>query len=205
MIGSKKMVKSFMKRVVTDERGLTLVETLVSTAIIAVVMILAANIIILFFETDRQATDELTLEGVGRDLLAHVVESSRTAYIDYDYYASVPLPVEESQLALRHLSGEQTTYWFYGSVLYICVVGPDASCPNGGDPSVDAEWDQLSPSAAALNGGGFLIRPSIAPYISYSAIPPDDAPFVTIRFSMEGEQVDTPILQTSFTPRLYVR
>jgi len=194
-----------------NNSGLTLVETLIATAIIAIVMVIATNLILLFMQTESETGDMLALEGVSRQILSQITEISREGYVDYDHYSSLPLAFQQEQLAFRDLSGVQTVFWFYtdatiGTHAYICEAQFNAPpCPNSGNPIIDPEWNRVDPQDITLEHAWFYIRPDTAPYISG---PPfsDTAPIIIVTLQLLGKDgAVSNLIQTSFTTRMYVR
>jgi prepilin-type N-terminal cleavage/methylation domain-containing protein len=194
----------------TSPSGFTLVEVLIATAVISVVMVLASNLLLLFFQSQSESRDTLYLEAELRQILFRMVEASREGYVDYDFYSTTP-DAEPEFLAIRTLAGVQTVFWFYdnGSEtnVYICTDVPlDDACSNSVDPELDSSWSQMNPENTRVAYGAFRISPDDPPYLSGGTVS-DEAPFVVVRMQLlsEDSEVTSPIVQTSFTPRIYDR
>lgn len=195
-----------------NQAGLTLVETLIATAVIAIVMVLVTNVILLFLKTESETGDQLLLEGVSRQVISQIVEYTREGYVDYEYYGAPPVALNQDQLAVRDLNGNQTVFWFFTDAsterhLYVCHAEySSASCPSIGDPSVNPQWERVDPNSVDFMSASFYLRPDTAPYIGPGPTYSDTAPIVTISMQLSGDDgATTPLIQTSVTTRIYAR
>lgn len=191
--------------------GFTLVEALVASALLSIVVIIVVTMSIQFFGTQRTTRDELYLEGTARQIISLMTERSREAIVDYTFYdGGAPATNPEQFLALRTVEREQTVFWFYDRNVYICDgKAADEECDHAVDPAIfGGDWTRMNPTDISVTIGEFLIEPTSAPYYDDTTLPASDqSPLVTITMELHAYQnnVYSDILQTSITPRLYVR
>lgn len=191
--------------------GFTLVEVLVATALLSIVIIIVVSLSLQFFGTQRTTRDELYLEGTARQILSLMTERSRESIVDYTYYDDGrPSTDPQEFLALRNMERVQTVFWFYDKELYICDgKAADEECDHTVNPAiVGGDWTRMNPTDVTIAVGQFLIQPSSAPYYDDTTLPAtDESPLISITMELYAFQseVRSALLQTSITPRLYVR
>jgi len=193
----------------TAQNGFTVVELLIATAVMSIVMVLASNLLILFFRSQDTSRDKLYLEAEVRQIFSRIAETSRQGRIDYDFYAAEP-SAEPDFLAFRDSYGSQTVYQFFGLdgfvSVYVCTTSTlNDSCDKTVDPSADAAWAQMNDESTNFPIHRFTGLPDDPPYLR--ATTTDVSPVVTVVMQLElsGTSSVSPVLQTSLTPRLYAR
>ncbi|MFH1426228.1 MAG: prepilin-type N-terminal cleavage/methylation domain-containing protein [Candidatus Kerfeldbacteria bacterium] len=196
------------------QTGFTLIEVLVSTAVIGIVVVIAVQLLLIFFEVQQETRDILYLEGNARNTLALIAERTRHGYVDYGYYAGAPKD-EPEYLALRNMEDALTVFRFYdhgfGEIdLFMCDDAKyDADCPKLVDPSLHPNWDQVNDGSIRFDYGSFLIFPDDPPYLEPGVLIPsvDVVPTIQIFMKMRTEETlaETPHIQTGFVTRIYVR
>lgn len=195
-----------------SNNGFTLVEVLIATMVMSIVMLLASNLLLLFFRSQDTSRNTLFLESEVRQILSRIVETSRTSRIDYDFYPTTPAE-EPFILAFRTPEGIQTVYWFYkpdGSptaTVYVCANKPIAeSCDTSVDPATTGDWAPMNDRQTALTLGSVSTLPRTAPYFTDST-PSDQPSVITVTMQMQllNSTAQSPVIQTTFTPRIYGR
>lgn len=194
------------------QSGFTLVEVLISTTIISIVMVLASNLLLLFFRSQDTSRNTLYLEAEIRQIVSRIVETSREARIDYDFYGG-GAPIDQPEfLAFRTATGVQTVYWFYTGTsttdMYVCANKPiDETCSVPADPSVSADWARMNDTQTSFLVGSFFVGPDSDPYPFSGTPTTDQTPGVVMSFQMElvGTSAESPVVQTTVTPRIYAR
>ena len=209
MIGSISMFKN------QTQSGFTLVEALIATAVLSIVIVIVVGMSLQFFGTQRVTRDQLRLEGVARQTYSLIAERTREAIMDYTFYDDgAPLSDPSVFLAVRDDQRVQTVFWFYddGSnvQLYICDDKEiDEECDYSADPTVSGgDWELAIPDDIELKVAKMHIQPTSPPYYDDSTPPASDqSPVVsvTMQLALIDSDTSTAVLQTSVTPRLYVR
>ncbi len=198
----------------STKRGFTLVEVLVSTAVISIVMVLVLNLIVIYFRAQSRVYADLYVESTARQIFSGIGERTLEGFIDYDYYLNGNPSNMPEALALRSVDGRQTVYWFWDDFsgdqqLYVCPDMPqDSSCPIGAtvNPITHPDWYKVNPDNVKFSGGEFRVYPDDAPYMVAGAPLSDDSPFVTVVMAIEPDEGESsPLLQTAFSTRVYVR
>lgn len=196
------------------QEGFTLVEALIATAVLSIVIVIVVGMSLQFFGTQRTTRDQLYLESVARQSYSLMTERSREAIMDYTFYDDGAPYADPSQfLAVRDDERQQTVFWFYDDgttvELYLCDdKAIDEECDHAADPSLGGDWEAVTATDITLPVAEFSIQPTSPPYYDDSTPPASDqSPLITITMQMElvDEGTTTPVLQTSITPRLYVR
>lgn len=192
-------------------KGVTLVEALVTTAVVAIVFLVATQVLVVFFDSSSTAVKDLSADGQARQVISLVAERTREGFVDYAYYPSLPLAATQQQLALRDLSGHQSVFWFFTdpsagtTSLYLCEAELGDTCPTVGNPPTDPEWDVVNGEAITLVSGRFMLRPATPPYFVSPAVQSNTQPLVTVSMVVHADSGDDVLLQTSFTSRFYAR
>lgn len=196
----------------TDSKGFTLVEVLVATAVIGVAIALAVDLFVIFFQNEHTAGNEIALDADARTTLSLMIERTRQGYVDYEFYDAAP-SAEPTYLAVRDVAGNQTVFWFAADAqekinIYLCDGKTlEQTCPKNVDPEADGNWKQLNPEDTVVPVGLFRVIPDVAPYVVPDVTWSNEQPLITVVLQLQKEnQADTSsVIQTSFTPRLYVR
>lgn len=190
--------------------GFTLVEVLIATMIISIVMVLASNLLLLFFRSQDTSRNTLYLEAEVRQIVSRIVETARTSYIDYDFYAAAPT-AQPDLLAFRTSDGLGTVYWFYSNGsqtnVFVCAnKAIDEECDTSANPEIGGDWARMNDTQTDLLLGMVNITPDTAPYLT-DATPSDQAPLIIMSLQMElsSGAAQTPVIQTTITPRIYAR
>ncbi len=195
----------------TGSKGVTLVEALVTTAVVAVVFLVATQVLVVFFDSSSVAVTDLSADGQARQMVSLVSERTREGFVDYAYYPSLPLAPQQEQLAVRDLSGHQSVFWFFldaapgNTSLYLCEAELGDTCPTAGNPSIDPEWEAVNGEDVTLVSGQFFIRPATPPYFVSPTAQSNMQPLITVSLVVAAESGDDVLLQTSLTPRFYAR
>lgn len=192
------------------KQGFTLIEALVSAAVAGIMIVVIVGTFTVFQKLQNTSRKDLALQGIARQILNSIAESTRTSFVDYDFYAGNPT-AESQYLALRSTEGIQTVFEFYnpgtGISLYVCTDKPfDSTCAKGVDPSTHADWAKLNPDSASFVAGSFFVQPSSPQY--YDTTTSDNPQLITLR--MQLTSTVTPVstsemIQTTLTPRVYGR
>lgn len=197
----------------SKQAGFTLVEVLIATMVMSVVMVLASNLLLLFFTSQDTSRDTLYLEAEVRQILSRIVETSRESLVDYSFYTATPSD-EPTLLAFRSPEGIQTVYWFYTNLaattadIYVCDNMPfDDSCDKTVNPSSSTEWSRMNDSQTNFVLGSFTVSPDTSPYVSSATTPTDQAPLITItaQLQLSDGSTQSSVIQTTVTPRIYDR
>lgn len=215
MIGSTNMHRSNRQlHTQAGTTGFTLVEALIATALLSIVIVMVVGMSLQFFGTQRVARDELYLEGTARQTFALIAERSRESIVDYTFYDDgTPSSDPDQFLALRNEERDQTAFWFYDTgtevALFMCDdKQADEECDHTADPTAGGDWAQVTPDDIELTVARFPFSPTSPPYYDDTTPPASDqSPIVTIVMQLQLLDSDTAtdVLQTSLTPRLYVR
>ncbi|PIW36455.1 MAG: hypothetical protein COW24_05370 [Candidatus Kerfeldbacteria bacterium CG15_BIG_FIL_POST_REV_8_21_14_020_45_12] len=197
-----------------SREGFTIIEVLVSTAVISIATALMLQLIMVYFSAQNRTYSTLYSESIARQMIADIGEHVFEGYIEYDVYpGGHPISMQEI-LPLRSLSGIETVYWFWTDAggskqLYRCSDVPqDSFCPVGGtvDPSVDPMWHKMNPDDIIFSSGEFRVFPDDNPFISGGAPLTNESPLVQVVMQLnqpEGSQ--SPLFETAFASRIYVR
>src|SRR3989339_1627636 len=181
--------------------GFTLIELLIATAVISIVMVAATSLLMIFFRTQRIVKDKLYMHANARYITSLIAEHMYEGMIDYDAYSQYMYDPQH-MLVIRNRAGSQTIFWFDSTDhnMYLCKNNP---------PSQEcANWSQLNPSDMKFTVGAFSVYPLESPYSSGIDVPlTNDSPFVTtmMQLKMNDGANETPLIQTGFTSRYYVR
>lgn len=195
--------------------GFTLVEVLVATAVISIATIIAVQLLFIYFGIQQETRDILYLEGASRNALSLMAERVRHGFIEYGYYTTTPAD-EPEYLAVRDKSGELTVFWFRDAGggtydLFMCDdKRPDETCAKGVNPEIHPDWNQVNDATSKFVYGRFGIVPFQDPLFTGPGQlePASDTQSlvqVYMRMVAEGSGTQTKHIQTTFTPRLYVR
>lgn len=178
--------------------GFTLVEILIATGLLGTVIVVATNLLFSFFSSQSQSQNVLVLESATRQMITRIVEQTVSNLVVEEKSGAVESPVA-SVLFLTNVAGGVTKYVFEGSNLFVCE-GTVEACV--GLPSTNpAAFSQMNPDDFTLTHGEFLINRVYESNAEYAH------PLITIKMKLRYEQtgVESPLLQTSFTPRVYVQ
>ncbi len=198
-----------------NKKGYTLIEVLVATAIIALVVTVATQILLLLLNSQFVLNDQLEMDNKIRQMVLRVTDELYYGFIDYDYYPSAPSDYPEI-LAIRRPTGEQIVYWFQDDTegrysLFRCQAAQNASCPIGPSVTPDPpDWQRVNDYHSQFSEGYFFVQPDTDSIGRSGPSSSDVAPFIIVHMQMqkyEQEAVDvfSSIIQTAITPRIYVR
>jgi prepilin-type N-terminal cleavage/methylation domain-containing protein len=213
MIGNIKVNRKH--RFFAQGAGFTLVEVLISTAIISIAMVVVVQMFFIFYASAERTYAILRMESEARRILADISTVARESRIDYDFYATVP-SAEPQFLAMRDGTGEQSVWWVFSSGgetdLYLCNGKPlNDSCSKPATPVGDPDWAQVNAGDIDLVSGKFAVSPSQDPLFPGATLTPasNQAPFMRIVFQLQSGPADnsteSPIIETAVTPRFYAR
>ncbi|MGB0757705.1 MAG: PilW family protein [Patescibacteria group bacterium] len=191
-------------------KGFTLVEVLVASAIFVTTTVLVADIFVRTNDTQRktQAIQETATDA--RFAFEAVSREARLGEIDYDYYSGSIDVAGESELALRNTQsdpirfGLQTTGCPSGSTscLSVCI---QETCTG-------SDWVPLSPSGIEVTSLNFLIQPDQSPFevTGSDTYNNNIQPRITIIMTTENTTSDarelaTFTMQTTVSSRFYRR
>lgn len=194
---------------IKDNKGFSLIEVLVATAVISIIMVAATALLVTLFRAQREAREMLAMQTHARYVVNLITEHTHNAFIDYDFYTGGNPSAQEEFLALRTTEGIQTVFWFKKqggqATLWLCDEKPiDQTCA----ANTDTDWSQVTPNDFLLSVGQFTITPSSSPYFTTDgSAPADVSPVVTLRLKLQMQRTgnESDLIQTALTPRYYVR
>lgn len=197
------------------QSGFTLIEVLISTAIISIAIVVVVQLFFIFYSSAERSYSILLMEADARRIIAHITNRARESRVDYDFYASVP-SAEPHFLALRDGDGRQTVYWIFGAGsdfdLFFCDgKALTESCSKPASPLGDPDWAQMNADDITLLSGRFAATPDQDPLFPSTSLEPssNQAPFVRVIFQLStgptDNTVESPFIATTIAPRLYVR
>jgi prepilin-type N-terminal cleavage/methylation domain-containing protein len=192
------------------KQGFTLIEALVSAAVAGIMIVVVVGTFTVFQKLQNTSQKELGLQVIARQIINSITESTRTSFVDYDFYAGNPA-AESQYLALRSTEGIQTVFEFYnpgtGINVYVCTDKPfDSTCAKGVNPSTHADWAKLNSNSAYFVAASFFVQPSSPQY--YDTTTSDNPQLITIRMQLTNSATPastSEVIQTTLTPRVYGR
>ncbi|MFA6512316.1 MAG: prepilin-type N-terminal cleavage/methylation domain-containing protein [Patescibacteria group bacterium] len=213
------------------EKGFTLLELLIVTAIFALTVVLAVDIFIVLTKLQRKTFTSQRLQGDARFVMELIAKDVRLGQIDYEFYdqlsslygITIDLTTSTNLLALRDAQGESIVYRradLQGDTLWDEPLGNEWNDPSGpalevciGDciSNTNSVWESITPEGIKVVSTHFFITPSVTPFVPVAGVfANDEQPKVLIQIGTQGEGFTTEeqgfiFLQTTASTRIYER
>ncbi|MBI5733353.1 MAG: prepilin-type N-terminal cleavage/methylation domain-containing protein [Candidatus Kerfeldbacteria bacterium] len=208
-----------LQKFLFNQRGFTLMEMVVASAVFVVVAVAITDIFIISSNAQRRTEGAQTVSSGARFVMETVEREARMGRINYDYYTNGEITSPTGTLALIDP---------YGYPVVFKTGGADSDCHNDGksypcliagidvnlNDSIESnEWAPITPKGVKMPIIKFYIQPTRDPFnlnVSTGNYAADEQPRVTIVFATQNipvkavEQV-TVNLQTTVSSRKYGR
>jgi len=149
--------------------GFTLVELLVSLAIITLIVIAAAGIYIYALGSQQKTTANIDLQEDGQNLLTLIAKDIRANHLDYGYYPSSTPSSPEDELALIDDTDSNPANYVYYTYKYVAVDKSIERCQKTGSRCEEADFATLTMADVKVEKLDFYIYPLTDPYATGTA------------------------------------
>lgn len=162
-----------------SNKAFTLIEVLVATAIISIVMIVAVSMMLVYFKGARQTKDILYLESNARQIIITMMENAMSGVVAETSDSS------KEEITISQAGAGIVQYKFAGNNIQVCE-GTTTSC----------DYNSINPNDISIEGEFIL-----------SAVDSTDTTVITVTMVLQHTTTGatTPLIQTSFTPRVYAQ
>lgn len=187
--------------------GFTLLEAITVTAIFGITVVSVLNLYLIFFKTETQVEQQITVESDARFVLSSLTSSVQVSSIDYDYYGGT-VPTNPGVLALLTPEHETIRFRFdtASQTVETCQHRPINDPCDDSDPS---QWAALNnPASTPIQAWTVWVSPSQNPFERNGAGKAfsNSQPMISVVVRAHDKDGGNPVtLQTTFTSRAYER